>query len=130
MKLYLTWHHYKDDPWIKVYLELSPLYFSFDVLIHTVFVNKYWYLSKQLESISNNEATIDAKKLKRYVYTITLVQVTMCVLTLITSPISNTENIWSFANDISYITSWAPPIIVCIVLGDALMRINRCEQKR
>ena len=55
-----------------IYLNLTPVYFAFDVLIHTVFVNKYWYLSEQLESIISNE-TIDAKKLQKQVYFITMV---------------------------------------------------------
>jgi hypothetical protein len=31
-----------------MYADLSQVYFCLDVMIHTVFVNKYWALSKQL----------------------------------------------------------------------------------
>ena len=32
----------------NMYADLSQVYFCLDVMIHTVFVNKYWALSKQL----------------------------------------------------------------------------------
>jgi hypothetical protein len=35
------------------YADLSQVYFCMDVMIHTVFVNKYWALSMQLQSLSH-----------------------------------------------------------------------------
>jgi hypothetical protein len=37
----------------KIYLGLTVLYYDLDVLIHTIFVIKYWVLSKRLEAISH-----------------------------------------------------------------------------
>jgi hypothetical protein len=40
---------------------LSQVYFSLEAMLHTVFVSKYWSLSKKLESLLNSEAIDDQK---------------------------------------------------------------------
>ena len=97
-------------------------------MIHTVFVSKYWTLSKQLESILNRSTTSDGGKINLKVSLILTLQVTVClasVVILLVWP-RQSDN-WSASYTTYFVACILPPFVVCIVLYDALIRIRKCE---
>ena len=73
------------------YIYLSQLYFALDVMIHTVFVCKYWTLSKQLESIVDGRIASDGSKINCQVTLILILQVALCLASIVI-PIFFTED--------------------------------------
>ena len=67
----------------KFYYYLSQLYFALDVMIHTVFVCKYWTLSKQLESIVDGRIASDGSKINCQVTLILILQVALCLASIV-----------------------------------------------
>ena len=63
----------------NIYYYLTQVYFALDVMIHTVFVSKYWTLSKQLESIVNGKTSSAGRKISCYVSLILTLQITLCL---------------------------------------------------
>ena len=67
----------------NIYYYLTQVYFALDVMIHTVFVCKYWTLSKQLESIVDGRIASDGSKINCQVTLILTLQVALCLASVV-----------------------------------------------